>query len=223
MLPVIAFVARLPSPAIQAGPREGQTGAVNVGLVVLLAVFFFLNVGAEASFGGWIFTYARAQSLGTEVTAAYLTSAFWGALTVGRLLAIPISTRVRPRWILLGDILGCLASLGLILFWPASYAAVWLGAMGMGLFMASVFPTTITFAERHLPINGRITGWFFVGSSAGGMFFPWLIGQLFEPIGPPTAILVILSAMVLALVNFVVLVLYVARGSAESKKKAEIV
>jgi FHS family Na+ dependent glucose MFS transporter 1 len=221
MLPVVAFLARQPSPAIQAGSKDGQAGAVNVGLVVLIMLFFFLNVGAEASFGGWIFTYAKALSLGTEVTAAYLTSAFWGALTVGRLLAIPIAARVRPRWILLGDILGCLASLSVILFWQASYAAVWLGALGMGLFMASVFPTTMTFAELHLPISGRITGWFFVGASAGGMFFPWLIGQLFEPIGPPAAMLIILSAMALALVNFAVLVLYIARGFGEQKKEAK--
>jgi hypothetical protein len=62
-----------------------------------------------------------------------------------------------------------------------------------------------------------------VGASAGGMFFPWLIGQLFEPIGPPTAMLVILSAMFLALVNFAALILYIARGQEERKKKFEIV
>ncbi len=61
-------------------------GTVDVGGNTL---FFFLYVGAEVGFGGWIFTYAVALDLGSETAAAYLTSAFWGALTFGRLLTIP--------------------------------------------------------------------------------------------------------------------------------------
>lgn len=206
LLPVILWVSRQPSPEIQTGTRDGHDGSVNTFLVVLIMLFFFLNVGAEGSFGGWVYSYARARGLGTEVTAAYLTSAFWGGLTAGRLLAIPISTRVKPRWILLGDLIGLILSLGLILVLQTSYPALWIGAVGAGLFMASVFPTTITFAERFLPINGKITGLFFVGASAGSMFFPWLIGQLFEPVGAWTAMAVIFTILVLALVIFGLLV-----------------
>jgi hypothetical protein len=35
-------------------------------------------------------------------------------------------------------------------------------------------------------------GWFFVGSSAGGMAVPWVIGQLFEPVSPQAMFWVIL-------------------------------
>jgi hypothetical protein len=45
--------------------------------------------------------------------------------------------------------------------------------------MASLFPSTITFAARHLNITGRITGWFFIGVGAGSMTLPYLIGQVF--------------------------------------------
>jgi FHS family Na+ dependent glucose MFS transporter 1 len=218
LLPVIIWVARQPSPSIPAAARAGQAGRVNLGLVVLVAVFFFLNVGAETSFGGWIFTYARSEGLADEVTAAYLTSAFWGALTLGRLLSIPIAARLQPRTILLGDLLGCLASLALILAGRFSYAAAWAGAFGTGLFMASIFPTTITLAGRYLPINGRITGWFFVGGSAGSMFFPWLIGQLFEPFGPPAAMAIIFAAMVLALAVFLFFMQAVGRSQAFVEK-----
>lgn len=212
LIPVIFLVSRVPSPSIAAGSNADQPGSVNFGLVLLIMTFFFLNVGAEGSFGGWIFSYAKAQNLANEVNAAYLTSAFWGGLTVGRLLAIPIAARVHPRWILLGDLLGCLASLSLILFWQNSFTGVWLGSCGMGLFMASVFPTTITLSNRYLPINGRITGWFFVGASAGSMFFPWLIGQLFEPVGPQISMIVILAAVVSSLVVFGILMFQFKRS-----------
>jgi fucose permease len=73
--------------------------------------------------------------------------------------------------------------------------------------MASIFPTTITLAGRHLPISGKITGWFFVGASAGGMIFPWLIGQFFEPVGPQSAMIIILAAMFAAVLVFAGLLL----------------
>jgi FHS family Na+ dependent glucose MFS transporter 1 len=165
----------------------------------LIALFFFLYVGAESGFGGWIATYAKAMGFGDAAAAAYLTSAFWGALTVGRLLSIPLAARFTPRQILLGDLVGCLISVGVVLLWPASPLAMWAGTVGAGLAMASIFPTTLSLAERHMTITGTITSFFFVGGSTGGMILPWIIGQLFEPVGPEVTISVILVSVVLAL------------------------
>jgi FHS family Na+ dependent glucose MFS transporter 1 len=213
ILPAVVLLGRLPSPPIRAALQEDQGRGRISGLVALIMLFFFLAVGAEASFGGWIYSYALAQNLGTNVTAAYLTSVFWGALTVGRLLAIPIATRVHPRWILLGDLLGCLASLGVLLVGQGSYSAAWAGTLGTGLFMASVFPTTLTLAERYLHLTGAMTGWFLVGGAAGAVFFPWLIGQLFEPVGPTAAIAVILAAVAAALLVLIALLLRIRRST----------
>jgi FHS family Na+ dependent glucose MFS transporter 1 len=210
MLPAAVWLLWLPSPdplpeaeARQTAGDEatGSSSTLQSASVIvfLIALLLFLYVGAEASFGGWLFTYAVESDLAHSASAAYLTSAFWGALTAGRLLAIPIAFRVRPRWILFGDLSGCIASLALILLWPSSPAALWIGSLGVGLFMASIFPTAISLAERRLRITGRVTGWFLVGSSLGAMFLPWLIGQLFEASGPWITMASILVAMVAAL------------------------
>jgi len=211
ILPVVVWLLRLPSPKAQVVSKDDPAGQVNRLLVVLIALFFFLYVGAEIGFGGWIFTYAVALDLGGEATAAYLNSAFWGALTLGRLLGIPISARFRPRSILLGDLVGCLASMGVILLWPNSLTAIWMGALGVGLSMASLFPTTLSLAERRMTITGQVTGWFLVGASAGGMFLPWLIGQLFESIGPRVTMSAIIVDLVVAVAVFAALILYSPR------------
>jgi FHS family Na+ dependent glucose MFS transporter 1 len=91
ILPVSLWLLRLPSPTAQTISKDDPAGQVNHLLVALIVLFFFLYVGAEVSFGGWVFTYAVTLELTTETFAAYLTSAFWGSLTVGRLLAIPIA------------------------------------------------------------------------------------------------------------------------------------
>ena len=184
LLPGAFWLLRLPSPAVPAASPDEPAGQANGRLVVLIVAFLFLYAGAEVSFGGWIYSYAVALRLSSDVVAAYLTSAFWGALTAGRLLAIPLAVRFPSRYLLLADFLGCLASLGALLLWPHSLIVVWLGTCGLGLSMASIFPTTLSLAQGRMPISGAVTGWFFVGASAGGMTLPWLIGQLFETIGP---------------------------------------
>ena len=127
------------------------------------------------------------MKLSGEVEAAYLASAFWGMLMAGRLVSIPIASRVRPRYVLLGDLLGCLASLGLICLLPGSRLALWAGTLGMGLFMASIFPTNLMLASRRLPLTGRITGLFLSVASLGSMFLPGIVGPIFQGLGPRAA------------------------------------
>lgn len=197
-LPAVAWLARLSSPPAPQTSSAESAGPVNPWLVPLIAFFFTLYVGAETSLGGWLHTYTVASGLGTTTLGAYLTSAFWGAFTAGRLLSIPLAARLRPRSLLLIDFAGALASLGVLLLWPGSTVAAWVGTVGVGASIASIFPTMISLAERRMAITGRVTGWFFVGASVGGMSLPWLIGQLFESIGPRVTMVIILIDLLVA-------------------------
>src|SRR5262249_57478171 len=76
-----------------------------------------------------------------------------------------------------------LIALGLLVFAPAPFV-LWLGAIGLGLAVAPVFPNVFGLAERTLGLSGKITGFFLVGSSAGSMFGPWLTGQFFKSYSP---------------------------------------
>jgi FHS family Na+ dependent glucose MFS transporter 1 len=203
MLPVALWMLRAPNPS--APSTEVRTGdQTNVKLLLLMVTFLFLYVGAEVGFGGWVYTYALRQNLANETTGGYLTSAFWGAFTAGRLLSIPFAARLRPRWILLGDLLGGIISLVIILLFPESVAALWAGAILLGLFIASIFPTIFTLAERRMTLTGTITSWFFVGASTGAMFFPWLMGQLFEAISPVAIMYVILGDLLAAIALYAI-------------------
>jgi fucose permease len=213
MLPSSLWLARLPSPSPIVAAGSAPVRPALPVLIALIAVFDFLYVGAEVAFGGWIFTYATALGLGTAASAAYLTSGFWGALTAGRLLSIPLAARFSPRAILLVDLLIIMASLALILALPGSFSALWVGALGVGLGMASVFPTLLNLAGSHMTITGFVTSWFFVGSSLGGMILPWLVGQLFEPVGPHVTMLAVTISMALTLLIFAAMVVYTGRVS----------
>ena len=209
--PVALWILRLPSPTARSDAEDEPARESNPLMVALISLVLLLYVGAESSMGGWIYTYATATDLSGETQAAYLASLFWGVLAAGRLLSIPLANRFSPRAMLAADWLGCLVSVGAMVFFREAPAAVWLGTLGVGFSMASIFPTMISFAERRMSITGRITGWFFVGASAGGMTLPWLIGQLFESIGPRVTMSAILVDLTIATGTFGILILW-ARG-----------
>jgi fucose permease len=224
VLPVAALLLYLPSPKAQVATSTPESGSQtrstsrrrNGTLVVLFALFFFLFVGAEVGYAGWVFSYSLEMGLATATAAAYLTSAFWAALTVGRAVGIPLSARFRPSTILFGDLAGCLVGAAVILLWPESRQALWLGTLVLGFSMASIFAVTISLAERRMTITGRVTGWFFVGASAGGMTWPWLMGQVFQSVAPRAAMYVVLLNVILSLGVLVALLSYSARHHAPS-------
>lgn len=217
VLPALLWIARLPSPHPSVARVETQPARpAEPGPVLLMALLLALYVGAEMGFGGWIFSYAVALDLAAEATAAYLTSVFWGAFTAGRLFSIFLARRLRPRTILTADLLGAAAGVGLMLVWPRSQVAVWLGVALAGLGMASVFPTVLTLAERRMTITGRVTSAFFVGASLGAMTLPWLIGQLFTAVGPSMTMVAILTSLLLAFF-ILLLLLRLTPGTAEHK------
>ena len=198
LAPVPLFL-RVPSPAIPRVHEEGGTPAAPTPwlLVLLIAAMFFLFVGAELSFGGWIYTYAVTLDLATITTAGYLTSLFWASLTLGRLLSIPLAARVRPRYLLIADLVGLTISLALLLLFSGSSTVLWLATFGFGLSTANAYPTLMVLAERHLRISAKITSVFLVGGSLGSMTVPWLIGQRFETSGPQVMMQILLATVLL--------------------------
>ena len=69
-----------------------------------------------------------------------------------------------------------------------------------------------------MAITGKVTGWFFVGASAGGMSLPWLIGQLFESIGPRVTMFIILANLLVAVGVFATLILNSTRIDSSARQ-----
>jgi FHS family Na+ dependent glucose MFS transporter 1 len=206
--PALLLLAQA-SPTPHRDHPETAGGPVETSLVTLMVVFLLVYVGAEVSYGGWVFTYATETSLAPESTAAYLTAGFWGALTVGRLLSIPLAMRFSAAVMLGSSMVGCLIGIAIACLFPVSIVALWAATLVIGLSMAAIFPTVLTLAGTLMTVTGRITGWFLVGASLGAMSVPWLIGQLFDHFGPPIVMVTILLDLLLMAALFVLLMLRV--------------
>lgn len=195
-LPIAAWLWFLQEPKHGGRAEEARSEFFPGWPVIVMAVLFFLYVGLELGFGNWIYTYALTLNLETEITAARLAATFWGAFTFGRLLGVWISTKLHPKPILFADVIGCAISIAVIILWNDSNTALWIGTIGLGLSMASIFPTLIMLAGERMQITGTITGWFLVGSGAGSMLLPWLIGQVFVLTGPQAMTTVLLATLI---------------------------
>lgn len=220
LVPVVIRLLPLPNPQPLVSQAEHVNVRPNVLLLALIVVFFMMIAGSELSFAGWVYTYAVRTNMANEATAGYLNSAFWAAFMVARIASIPIATRVRPRVIIIVDLLLAFAGIAVILMFPTSVAALWGGTVLFGLGIASTFPTILNFASRHMTITGSVTGWFFVGASLGSMTIPLLIGQSFERIGPQTVLWIIGGAVVLAMVVFIAILAVVRKQATQSNQES---
>jgi FHS family Na+ dependent glucose MFS transporter 1 len=214
MVPVALWLTRVPDPDSPRGDDGGDGPAVvrRYGFFLgLMAALFFMHVGAELAFGGWIFSYAEELEIGGQTTARVLNSVFWGGLVVGRLIAIPLSLRFTPRAMLQLDLLGASASVALIAWLPDWEPSLWIGTAGFGMAIASVFATCINYAEERMPITGEVTAIFLIGGSIGSMTLPWVVGQLFDRRGPESLLWVVGGAIVAGLAVFAWIQLHTTR------------
>jgi FHS family Na+ dependent glucose MFS transporter 1 len=165
-----------------AGVRA-KAGWNLVPIVVSAMLFLFFYVSAELTFGGWVYTYAVTLQLADAVRAAYLTSVFWLAFTVGRLISIPAAVRVPPARILPAAFVGCATCLILLVAFPASTAMLWIAVAGCGFCMAPMWPSGFTLAAQSVGLTARISGVILIGDSIGGMVLPGLTGLVMERAG----------------------------------------
>jgi len=232
-LAAIALVAGLLMLTMKGNPRpihahsENATPAsrrpVPVALVASAMLFLFFYVGAEITFGGWIYTYAITLNLASLAGAAYLTSAFWLAFTIGRLLSIPAATRFKPQQVIPVALLGCLSILALGMVFSNSSAVLWLMAFGLGFCMAPIWPTGFTLAGQSINLTGGLAGVILLGDSFGGMVLPSAVGKVIESAGARTMIFLIFGSLLFTLLAFFGLLrLRPARPASEEAKALNV-
>jgi len=214
-IPIMLFIFLIPSTKAPTSPKAQAEGKSSLLLVFLITAFMFMHVGAELSYGGWIYSYAIKLGLTNEANAAYLTSAYWGAIMVGRLISVAVSMKVKPKMMLFVYLSGCaLSALFLILF-STSITAVWICTITFGLSMSTLVPTTFTLTGDYLHISGKLAGWLVIGIGAGNLVVPWVVGQLFEPFGAISLPIVNLITLISALGILTLIVLLIKKMKLE--------
>lgn len=219
-LSIVPLFAVTSPPALPHGHKPAGQPVMD-RTVLLLLLFFFLEVGAEGSISGWLFTYATLRGVSSE-TAFNLNSAFWAAFTLGRLAGIPLVMRFSEQRLVVAQLAGWLLLLVWTLNWSAVTPALWITAVGSGLAMAPVYPAMMAWTQRKLHLSGRIAGWVLVASALGAMALPWVIGQLFERAGAQILLWLVCGDLLAVFVVLALLIQHTRKLAAETVAQSAV-
>ncbi len=174
------------NPAVAPPGREpGGTGLYRAPALWLLALLLFLYVGGEMGVGGWTTVYLDRTSSLPASLVALVVSAYWLALTAGRLVGAALGVRIRSGALLLCSVMGtCLGAL-LLLLGGGGVALTVVGTLLLGVSYGPIFPTAVVMATERFPFApSRAVSVVVSLSSLGGMALPPLQGILLERVSP---------------------------------------
>jgi len=138
-------------------------------------LMYFVYVAGEAGVGSWL-TVHLAPWIG-ESAAAWNASAYWASLTVGRLIATPISARVAPATLVVASslvVFMALAATHVPTLAPFAYPLA-------GLAFAPIFPTGLAWLQRVFPTRSEaIASAVLAAATLGPVATSGLIGWLVE-------------------------------------------
>ncbi|MEU6348487.1 MFS transporter [Streptomyces sp. NPDC047072] len=166
---------RAPQPSDTApGPQVARSRSL-ASVLVLFVVLYVLHVGIEAGVGGWEPTHLETVGYGAGV-AATATSVYWLMMTAGRFLVAPLTLRFSAQTIVTVSCAGmtvCLLLASVEELAPYAYA-------GVGLFIAPVFPTGLSWLHQAAPGARRTGAVVIAASMVGGVAAGPALGKVIE-------------------------------------------
>lgn len=199
-----ALALRIQNPAAAKGHTETSSGKVYGSATLwVMGLILMIYVGIENGLGGWSTTYTN-QTTGLSLEkSALVSSGYWGALTLGRLAAAMVGTRIAARKLLLISFILSLA-MGLVFALSTGYLVpTVVSILLISFFSGAVYPTmmsVIISIFSHAPGKAASVG--AAMGSVGGMLIPLGQGFLQEQVSPSASAWYVAAGLILILVCF---------------------
>ena len=188
---IAAMPASITEPAavVRDPSREDPSGRTKAGIdwkhpaVPVLAALFFIYVGTENAFGGWVASYSKALGSMTVAVAVVTPSFFYASLMLGRWLAPLLLRKIADvHLVQAGLLVACAGMGGLVL--SHELLEVGISACLAGFGLSGVYPITISLLSREFgPEASRVGSLMFTLSNLGGGSLPWLVGAASKHFG----------------------------------------
>uniref|UniRef100_A0A286Y4L8 Major facilitator superfamily domain-containing protein 4A n=1 Tax=Cavia porcellus TaxID=10141 RepID=A0A286Y4L8_CAVPO len=151
---------------------------------ITAALVLFMTDGMTGAYSAFVYSYAveKPLSVGHKV-AGYLPSLFWGFITLGRLISIPVSSRMRPATMVFINLVGVVVTFLVLLIFSYNVIFLFVGTASLGLFLSSTFPSMLAYTEDILQYRGCATTVLVTGAGIGEMALQMLVGLIFQAQG----------------------------------------
>jgi FHS family glucose/mannose:H+ symporter-like MFS transporter len=180
---VLLGIAVVPSSFVEPAPARHQDEPPDSSFLrwnrrslFVLAALFFLYVGTENGFGGWIASYAKSLGSSSPTLPVMTPSFFYAALMLGRWLA-PFALRKTDEILTAraGLSIACIGMAGLVLSRTLPLVVTSASVAGLGL--SAVYPITISrLSQEFGSAATRAGSIMFTMANLGGACLPWVVG-----------------------------------------------
>lgn len=187
-------------------PQEKITGSIksvdrsflkNKSFWLGVAILFFY-ISAEYAIVNWLVTYFKDTGVLSADVSQLMSSLLWVVIFAGRMLGAFTVGKISRKLLLLADGIGLLAFF-LLVFFSRSEVPIFIGIMGVGLFMATIYTTALAIGMASIKGNDLgVSTMIFIGST-GGIITPAVVGVVAEHAGIQMGMGVVVIVTVLLL------------------------
>ncbi len=211
----VATYARMELPAGKTGKsiKTVDRSFLHEKMFWLGAAMLFFYISTEYAVTGWLVTYFQDIGVLDPNQSQLMNSLLWLVIFAGRMAGAAAAGKVPRDRLLVADGVG-LCAFFLLMFFSRTPRWVVLGLMGVGLFMATVYPSAFSFGSACVRGNDLGCSLLIFAGSAGGIITPALVGFIAERSGGIRAGMALVAVCtVLLLVSILVSVSIAAKNN----------
>lgn len=188
---IVVFTMRETRPENKPG-TDGQNTTISSAKSVylspilwLICIMILVYVGVEYGSGSWATSYMASTTGLAKENGALVTSAYWAALTLGRLGGAALGSRVTRIRLLIAAVLVSLVGAALLVLGRGVVSLSTIAFILLGLSYGTIYPTSVGVMVAAFPGHqGKAVGLLTAMGSIGGLSLPWLAGVLLEKVSP---------------------------------------
>ena len=188
---VAAVAAAFALGGLWAAPESSRTAEVHHRslrastipyIALLMALVLFLYVGAEIGLGAWTTSATQRAADANLLTGALVTSGYWAALFVGRVVSgMAVARGVSPGRVLVLSIIGAGGGSVALALGGEVLAVGAIAAVVTGFCFGPIWPSAMTVAAKEASANTPAL--LVTVGNGGGMVLPWIQGRVLADSG----------------------------------------
>ena len=162
------------------------------------AAILFFYISTEYAIVNWLVTYFKDTGILSPEVSQLMSSLLWVVMFVGRMIGAALVGKVSRKIILVVDGVG-LTAFFLLVFFSRTQLPIFIGIMGVGLFMATIYTTALALGTQSIKGNDLGVSTMIFTGSTGGIITPALVGMVAEKAGIQVGMGVVVLVTVLLL------------------------
>lgn len=162
------------------------------------AMILFFYISTEYAIVNWLVTYFKDTGILSAQVSQLMTSLLWVVIFIGRMIGAALVGRVPRKYILLADGVGLLCFF-LLVFFSRSELPIFIGIMGVGLFMATIYTSALALGTESIRGNDLGVSTMILIGSTGGIITPAVVGLVAEKAGIQTGMGVVVQVTAMLL------------------------